>query len=47
MAAADAGQRLTTFEKAARERSVPQPRQVAAHRVVWLRKELDAWRPAQ
>lgn len=43
MAAAYVGLRLTTFEKAVRERSAPQPRQVAARRVVWLREELDAW----
>jgi excisionase family DNA binding protein len=32
-----------TFEKLVRERSIPQPRQLAGRRVAWLRCELDAW----
>ncbi len=33
----------TTFEKAIREGLAPAPRRISAGRVVWLRKELDAW----
>lgn len=34
---------LSTFEKAVREKTAPQPRQLTGRRVVWLRHELDAW----
>lgn len=42
-AAAYVGLKLSTFELAVRERRAPQPRQIAARRVVWLRQELDSW----
>lgn len=34
---------LTTFELLVRERSIPQPRQLAGRRVAWIRAELDEW----
>lgn len=34
---------LGTFEKLVRERSIPQPRQLAGRRVAWIRAELDEW----
>lgn len=37
------GLSLSTFEKAVREKTAPQPRQLSGRRVVWLRHELDAW----
>lgn len=34
---------VTTFEGLVREGSAPQPRQLSARRVVWVRAELDEW----
>src|SRR5256885_4627796 len=40
---------VSSFEQLVRERQIPQPRQLSARRVGWLRAELDDWsarRPA-
>jgi prophage regulatory protein len=38
---------VRTFERLVREKSAPQPRQLAGRRVAWLRVELDQWLAAR
>lgn len=38
---------VRTFERLVREKSIPQPRQLAGRRVAWLRIELDQWLTAR